>query len=92
MIIKNIDELGTSKLKRDALEILETGYEAIMVERLFKSKIEVRDGHICFADQKICLNDYERIFVIAIGKCAVSSAKALEESGTLVMISSGIIK
>ena len=41
MIIKNIDELGTSKLKRDALEILETGYEAIMVERLFKSKIEV---------------------------------------------------
>ncbi|MDD2935600.1 MAG: DUF4147 domain-containing protein [Candidatus Pacebacteria bacterium] len=79
MIIKNIDELGTSKLKRDALEILEAGYEAIMVERLFKSKIEVRDGHICFADQKICLNDYERIFVVSIGKCAVSSAKALED-------------
>ncbi|OGD70708.1 hypothetical protein A3I18_00310 [Candidatus Campbellbacteria bacterium RIFCSPLOWO2_02_FULL_35_11] len=78
-IIKNIDELGDSQLKEDALEILEEGYESIMVERLIKSKVELKDGHICFADKKICLDDYEKIYLIAFGKCAVSSATAFEE-------------
>ncbi|MBU1557973.1 DUF4147 domain-containing protein [Patescibacteria group bacterium] len=78
-IIKNIDQLSATDLRRDSLDILETGYESIIVEKLIHSKITLKDGHICVADQKICLDDYERVFVIAVGKCAVSSATALEE-------------
>lgn len=84
-IIKNIDDLATSQLREDALEILESGYESIMVERLICSQITLKEGHICIADlsaqagQKICLSDYERVFLIAVGKCAVSSATAFEK-------------
>ncbi len=79
-VIKNTDQLATSKLRGDALDILETGYESILVEKLIRSKITLEDGHnICIADKKICLSDYKRVFVIAVGKCAVSSATAFEE-------------
>jgi len=78
-IIKNFDDLATSKLKMDALTILEEGFESIIVEKLIKSKVLMEDGTICIKDEKICLSDFKRVFLIAIGKCAVSSATALEE-------------
>lgn len=78
-IIKNIDELATSKLKEDALDILETGYESIAVDRLIRSQISLKDNNICIADQKICLDDYEKVYFIAIGKCAVASATVFED-------------
>ena len=78
-IIKNIDDLATSKLKEDALEILEVGYESIMVERLIKTQIVLKKETIYVGDYKIDLNDYERVFFIAVGKCAVSSATAFED-------------
>ncbi|MFC1623685.1 glycerate kinase, partial [Patescibacteria group bacterium] len=78
-IIKNFDDLATSKIKKDALDILEIGYESIIVDRLIRSKITIENNNICVKDKKICLDDYEKVFLIAVGKCAVSSAKTFEE-------------
>lgn len=74
-----MDSLATSKLKEDALEILEAGYESIMVERLIKNQVIFKKETIYVANREIHLNDYERIFFIAVGKCATSSATAFED-------------
>ncbi len=78
-IIKNKSQLSTTDLKKDALEILEAGYESIATERLIHSKIHLTDDGICLKDQNICFDDFEKIYLIAVGKCAVNSAKVLEE-------------
>ena len=78
-IIKNINKLATSKLRKDALDILEEGYQALVTSRLINSKIRVQDGNICLKGENVCLNDFENIYLIAVGKCAVSSAKVFEE-------------
>ncbi len=79
MIIKNIDELATSKLKKDALNILEEGYEAIVTGRLISSQVSIKGNNLCFEDYDICLDDFENIYLIAIGKCAVASAEVFED-------------
>jgi len=78
-IIKNFDEITNSKLKKDALEILEVGYESILTEKIFLSKISLQENFLFISDKKFDLNNYKKIFVIAIGKCAISSATALEK-------------
>lgn len=78
-IIKNIETLANNTLREDALNILEIGYESIMVERLILSKISFENNSICLKDFKICLDDYEKVFFIAVGKCAVSSATFFEK-------------
>ncbi len=78
-IIKNIDELSTTKLRRDALEILEAGFESVMMGPLVNSKVSFEEGNICIADKKFCLADYDRIFLVAVGKCANTSATAFED-------------
>jgi glycerate-2-kinase len=78
-VIKNIDALGWTPLRRDALEILEAGYEAVLTERVIKSEIEMKDGDICIRGRNLCLSDYARVFFIGIGKCAVDASVVFEE-------------
>ena len=78
-VIKNLDVLGTTPLRRDALAILEAGYEAVLTERVIHDEVEIKDGDICLKDRNICLSDYERIFFVGIGKCAVDASRVFEE-------------
>ncbi len=78
-VIKNIDALGTTPLRRDALTILEAGYEAVLTEHIIREEVEVKGDDICIKDRNICLTDYERIFFIGIGKCAVDASLVFEE-------------
>lgn len=78
-VIKNIDSLATTPLRRDALQILEAGYEAVLTERVLREEVEVKDGDICMKGRNICLSDYKRIYFVGIGKCAVDSALIFEE-------------
>ena len=78
-VIKNIDSLATTQLRRDALDILEVGYEAVLTEKVIRAEVEVKDGDICIKDRNICLSDYDRVFFIGIGKCAVDSAHVFED-------------
>jgi glycerate 2-kinase len=43
-IIKNKEELGTSELRRNALEILEAGLGAIETEKILRNKVRVENG------------------------------------------------
>ena len=98
-IIKNLHALGTTPLRRDALAIIEAGYEAVLTERVIESEVEVRGEDICLKDRSICLSDYDRVFFIGIGKCAVDASMVFERilgeritDGVVIDVKSGIFK
>lgn len=77
--IKNYDALATNALRRDALDILEAGYEAILTRNIIHSAITREENTICIKGMNVCFDDYERVFFIGIGKCAVDAAQTIEE-------------
>ena len=98
-IIKNYRELTTNPLRRDALDILEAGYDAILTKKAIRNVVVKNDDIIHFKNESVSLSDYERIFSLAIGKCAVDAATALEEilgekitDGVVIDIKSGEFK
>ncbi len=98
-IIKNYAALATMPFRKDALDILEAGYEAILTKNVIRGAV-TRDGNtICIKDMNVCFDDYERIFFVGVGKCAVDAATALEEiigdkitEGIVLDVKSGIFK
>ncbi len=78
-IIKNYSELTTNSLRRDALDILEAGYGAILTKEAIRNVVKKDDGILQCKNESIHLSDYERVFVVAIGKCANDAGQALED-------------
>lgn len=70
-IILNKEKLATNELRKNALEILEAGLNTIDTEKILRRKIE--NGVLGNLD------DYERIFFVGIGKCALDGAKVIED-------------
>lgn len=98
-IIKNFNVLATTPLRRDALTIIEEGYEAVLTERVIASEVELRGEDICIKDKSICLSDYDRVFFVAIGKCAVDASTEFERilgdritDGVVIDVKSGVFK
>ena len=78
-IIKNYDEIATTPAKRDALNILESGYGAIFTKRAVYSSVEKTGEEIRLLNERVSFSEIDRIFVVAVGKCAVDAGEALEE-------------
>ena len=77
-IIKNFEELATTALRRDALMIAEAGFEGVDTARALEEMVHFEDGRLCIGG-KICTVEVpERIFFIAVGKCAAASATTIE--------------
>lgn len=98
-IIKNFNVLATTPLRRDALAIIEAGYEAVLTERVIANEVELRGEDICIKDKSICLSDYDRVFFVAIGKCAVDASTEFERilgdritDGIVIDVKSGVFK
>lgn len=77
-IILNKEELGINKLRKDALDILETGLEAINTEKILRNKIKLEDDILDIQGNKFDLNLYDQIFFVGIGKCAFDGARVIE--------------
>lgn len=99
--IKNEDELATTELRKDALAILSAGLEAIDTRSAVREEVtfEKDTKTVCFKDLHVCLSDYERIFFVAIGKCALDASLEMEEilgdditAGYVLDISGGVFK
>jgi glycerate-2-kinase len=82
MIVLNAKKLAITPVRKDALKIIESGYEAINIEKLTKRRFKVKGSYLEVCDlackEKVNLNDFERIFVIGFGKgsCAAVSVMA----------------
>lgn len=77
--ILNKEELATSKQRREALDILETGLEAINTEKILRRKVSLKEGILNIDGYFLNLRSYEKIFFVGIGKCALDGAKVVEE-------------
>ncbi|MFA6136343.1 MAG: DUF4147 domain-containing protein [Candidatus Paceibacterota bacterium] len=72
MVIKNYNQLATNKLRKDALNIIESAYEAIDIESLTKKRVKIKKGYLCVSDasrnERVNLKKFKRIFLIGFGK------------------------
>ena len=97
-LIKNKEELSTSPLRKDALDILEAGLEAINTEKILRNKIILKNGELFIDKNCYVCEHYERIFFVGIGKCAFEGAKVIEDilgdkltEGIVLDIKSGVL-
>src|SRR3989344_2256907 len=100
-LIQNKEELcqENGELRKDALEILEAGLEAINTEKILREKITMNDETFCMEGMGFQCQFYERIFFIGIGKCAFDGARVIEEilgdkltDGIVLDVKSGVLK
>jgi len=100
-IIKNIDDLASTELRGDALNILEAGYEAIVTEKVVKDFVSVKGDimHVKNKASDINLSDYKRVFFIGIGKCAFDAGVVFEKmlgekitDGIIIDVKGGTLK
>jgi glycerate-2-kinase len=91
MIIKNIKELARNDLRRDALEIVEAGYQAIKSEDIFKNHISLEDDQLSIGEQSFNLKKYNNIYVVGVGKGSDLAAKAIEDILTPDRIKAGFV-
>lgn len=79
MVIKNFKQ-ATNPLRKDALEIVESGFTAIDTDKLVKENVSIHKNSLLFIQGDWTdLNRYRRIYVVGIGKVALAAAKALED-------------
>lgn len=78
-IIKNKEVLSINNLRKDVLEIVEFGYQAVLTENVLYKNLSLEKNILKIKDKKYDLRKYEKIYVVAVGKCANTSAKKIEE-------------
>jgi len=98
-VTQNAEELGTTKLRKDALAILEAGYKAIQTEKVIREQVVRKDNVLRVQNTDINLEDYRHIFLVGIGKCALDACTVLETlledhlSGGMVLdVRGGVLK
>lgn len=78
-VIKNSAELGTTSLRRDGLEILEAGYQAILTKEVVGKEVEINGQYLRIGEHVLALGVFKRIFFVGIGKCALDAGEVFEE-------------
>lgn len=78
-IISNFEALATNSSRRDALSIIEAGYQAIDTTEVVKRKISFKNDVISVNENNYNLSEYERVFVFGFGKASGKAVQALEE-------------
>jgi len=69
-----------AQLRRDALRIWEAGLEAVRSERLVHDALQVEDGKLCVAGERLALASIDRILVVGAGKAGAGMTVAAEEA------------
>jgi len=97
LVIQNPDTFALTRLRSDALDILEAGYAAIDTRAVMRRSVRCEDGVLYVKDAIFDLSAYKRLLVVAFGKCAADAAAELETilgnyitEGIVIDIRSGI--
>ena len=78
-LIKDFKRLATTKLRRDALGILEAGLFAIDPSVVVKNACRLKGSHLIIQNVTWDLKEFEHIYVVGIGKAAYRAALGLEK-------------
>ncbi|HPW34423.1 MAG TPA: DUF4147 domain-containing protein [Candidatus Paceibacterota bacterium] len=82
-IILNKKSLAVSKMRKDALEIIESAYEAIDIEKTTRKRFYIKGSDLFICDlgkkEKIDLSLYNRIFAIGFGKGSYAAVSVIAD-------------
>ncbi len=78
-IIKNLDSLSVTPLRRDALAIVSAGYDAINTRTVLRETVILTENTLTISGKIYPLSPQQKIWVVGAGKCAIESAAALED-------------
>ncbi len=78
-VIQNSDALAVSQLRKDALEIVQAGYEAIDTRSVLTEDVKLEGDTLTIANHTYALAPEQKVWVAGAGKCAIAGAAALEE-------------
>jgi len=79
MKIQNSEELGRTELRKIALKIAERGLEAIDTKSAIQESVRLDGDTLIVSSKKFSIAKSGKLIVIAVGKCAIDAACALEE-------------
>jgi glycerate-2-kinase len=77
--VKNFNELATTENRRLALQIVESGLDAINTERVINSSVLLTEDTLFIKGKEFNLAKYKKIKVIGFGKASSNAALALEK-------------
>lgn len=77
--IQNYDELARTPARRDALDIIESGIDAIDTSTAVRSHVRLEGDDLVIGYHRYNLAEYARVHVIGFGKASCVAAAALEE-------------
>ncbi len=78
-VVTNFDALGTTNIRKDALSIIEAGYEAIDTSKAVREMILLENSILSIKEKTFNLDSYKRIFIIGFGKASCKTVQALED-------------
>ncbi|MBU1705822.1 DUF4147 domain-containing protein [Patescibacteria group bacterium] len=78
-LITNFKTLAATKLRRDALNIWTAGVQAVETQKVIRSAVKRQGNTLTIGRKKYQLNDYQRIYLVGIGKASFDAALALEK-------------
>ncbi len=78
MRVQNYKAIASTKIRKDALRILEAGLDAIETTKVIKETVAYHDEQLFIQKKKISLKGVHRVFVVGIGKCALEAGAAVE--------------
>lgn len=98
-MIKNYNAIASNQIRKDALAIIEAGFEAIDTQKIIHSTVAIKNGMLTIKEKAFPLSEKQRLFVIGVGKCALKAAQALEDvledkitGGIIVDVQDGTLK
>jgi len=70
VIIQNFQELAKTSTRKDALEIINAGIEAVLTKNAIQKFVKLEGDVLRIKDQSFNLSEFENIYVIGGGKAA----------------------
>ncbi len=77
--IKNFQQLATTELREQALQIAEAGLQAIDTEKVIQAEVRLDVQNLRVKNQEFDLSKFDSIKVIGFGKASCKAAYALEQ-------------
>ncbi|MCP4024055.1 MAG: DUF4147 domain-containing protein [Desulfobacteraceae bacterium] len=77
-MIKNKDQLSTTKLRKHALEIVEAALKSVIPKKAIQKSVKHIHNKLHVNDTVYDLNNYEHIYVVGFGKSSALMAQEIE--------------
>ncbi|MEK6847207.1 MAG: DUF4147 domain-containing protein [Nanoarchaeota archaeon] len=77
--IKNFDQLAKTPEREAVLELVEEGLRSIQPEEIFRTSVQRHRNILTIGDQEFDLADFERVFILGLGKGSAGNSKLLEK-------------